>query len=136
MERRLVSCRREGIGSRLRLLVFILIPLLLSFFLSGTALALDTIGNPGNTTIDIYDYYVYIAPTLGDENPKQTVYYDNANDKNRNYSGYTGINDTGINEGHTLLFLTDTDPNHIWNYWPGYSGGAWVQSVLCASETK
>ena len=116
MERALISCRREGIGSRLRLLLFVILCFLFLFIRFGSGFAADdacqtveTHASPGDTTIDIFDYSVY---TTGN-NPTHT------NQVNPN-------NLTGINEGHTLWFVTNTDgykDQDIWNYWTRYEGG-------------
>ena len=85
MERRLVSCRREGIGSRLRLLLFILF----------------TISNPGNTTINVFDYWI----------------------RNNSCQSLANGNTSGINKGHNFIFSRATSNQaYSWNRWTGYDG--------------
>ena len=118
-ENRLINFRKERDGSRQRLLVYIFLFFLIFIISDNNAWAeeeLPTIGNPGNTTINFFDYYVY------DASGNQTVNY---------YRRYN----SGINEDHTLWFHTNTEGNPIWNYWPKYEGGVTqgiVQPILGA----
>ncbi len=105
MEREITNFRRERSGSRFRLLVCLFFLLHLSFILAETALAangdpVETIGNPADTRIDIFDYWIY-------NNDAQSI------------AVYDQSYNSGINQDHTLIFRRNTG-----NDWTGYGGGA------------
>ena len=62
----------------------------------------DTISNPANTTIDVFDYWVYSGTN-------STKTYNN----------------TGINAGHELQFRSNDKNANDWNSWTKAGGGAY-----------
>ena len=95
-------------------------PLVLLFALLAVSLALssalaaevNTVANPGTTTIDVFDYWVY-----NNQGESVVTIVGNGNSVN-----------TGINQNHTFKFAMDG--NQIateigqWNAWTGGGGGA------------
>lgn len=63
----------------------------------------QTIANPGNTTITVFDYYIYDS----------------------NWNSAANANTTGINQGHVFLFSRSTSSQPAaWNRWTGKDGAA------------
>ncbi len=109
-ESKLINFRKERDGSHLWLLlsVFALFFFFFPSLLFRNAFAADgdpvqTIANPGNTTINVFDYWI----------------------RDKNGKSIAEGTDYGINEGQNFRFLRNTSGNQdYWNKWTGKQGAA------------